>query len=73
MSLSSGKSALKTSLQAMVDNNDPDKDSAAAIDEFLDALETWVKEATVTVPALGLLSGSPGAPVTGSSTTGGLS
>lgn len=31
-----------------------------------DAIEAYVKSGTVTVPALGLISASPGAPVTGS-------
>lgn len=50
---------------------------ADAIDKFKDdlsnAIDTFVKSATVTVPGTGLVAPSGGGPVTGTSTTGSLS
>ena len=50
---------------------------ADAIEKFKndlsDAIDTFVKSATVTVPGTGLIAPTGGGPVTGTSTTGSLS
>ena len=50
---------------------------ADAIEKFKtdlsDAIDTFVKSATVTVPGTGLVAPTGGGPVTGTSTTGNLS
>lgn len=71
MSLATAKTALRTSLLSLANNIDEGKTKEEAIDEFLDALETWITSATVTVPGTGLTA--PNGPVTGTSTTGTLS
>lgn len=68
MSLTSSRPTLKAALLALTSNENPDKTPDATIEEFLDALEAWIKTATVTVPGTGLVA--PNGAVTGTSTTG---
>lgn len=73
MSLTSGRPALKAALLTLAENTNENKTKDQAIDDFLDALETWITSATLTVPGLGLVAPSGGGPVTGESITGTLS
>ena len=57
MSLADGKAQLKTSLQTLRAVDDEDYDQA--IDDFLDALETWIKGAKVTF-GIGSITVDPG-------------
>jgi len=70
MSLATGRPAFKATLMALANNTDPDKPVDQALDEFLDALDIYIKSATVIVPGTGLIAG-PYA-VTGVSNTGEL-
>lgn len=72
MSLASGKPALKAALLAFASNTNDDKDPSVAIDEFINALETYIKTATLNVPGTGLVAPPSGGPVTGSSVSGSL-
>lgn len=71
------KAGLKASLEASVNNlfSDTSRTPAAAATKFAtdvsDAIDVFVKTATVTVPGTGMTAG--GDPVTGTSTTGTLS
>lgn len=66
MSLESSRATLKASLLGLANSEDHEKTPEEAIDEFLDALEAWIKDATVTVPGTGLVAGAN--PVTGTAT-----
>lgn len=61
MPLTDGKAALKLALQALAANTDSNKETT--IDEFIDALENFIKSGTVIVPSAGLVA--PNGPVTG--------
>ena len=71
------KAGLKVSLEASVNNlfSDNTRTPAQAATKFAtdvsDAIDVFVKTATVTVPGTGLMAGSD--PVTGTSITGNLS
>lgn len=76
MPLATGKAAFKTALknamEAAAANTDPEKTTTQDdyVNALADALEVWIKTASVTVPGLGLVA--PGGPVTGTSVTGEL-
>lgn len=72
MSLTVAKPALKTALMTLANNTNDEETKDQAIDDFLNALETWIKASTITVPGTGLIAPSGGGPVTGVSITGGL-
>jgi len=63
MSLATQRPTLKAALLALANTTNDEKTKDEAIDEFLDALENWLVNATVTVPGTGLTS--PSGPVTG--------
>lgn len=72
------KNDIDTLLSALLAFDGSDgKKQADAIAKFktdlADAIDTFVKSATVTVPGTGLIAPSGGGPVTGSSVTGSLS
>ena len=72
------KSDISTLLNALLAfDNSTGQTQADAIEKFkddlADAIDTYVKTATVTVPGTGLIAPSGGGPVTGVSTTGNLS
>lgn len=70
---------IKSSLIAKLNGLSFDENStdAEAKEEYAQAITDWLIEtitsASVTVPATGLVSASPGSPVTGIATTGSLS
>jgi hypothetical protein len=64
MPLATGKPALKQALLQLSANTDPDKTPDQAIDEFINALETFIKTADVSPTSLTPLTNS-GGPVTG--------
>ena len=72
------KSDIDTLLNALLAfDGEAGKTQDDAIEKFKtdlsDAIDTFVKSATVTVPGTGLVAPTGGGPVTGTSTTGSLS
>lgn len=72
------RSDIDTLLNALLEfEGGSGQEQSDAIDKFKtdlsDAIDTFVKSATVTVPGTGLVAPSGGGPVTGTSTTGSLS
>lgn len=67
------RTAFKTALQSIASNTNEGKTEDQALEDFIDAVENFIKSATVTVPGTGLVAPGGGGPVTGSSTTGELS
>lgn len=63
MSLATGKPALKTALLQFAANVNEGKTTDESLDEFLNALETWIKTAEIAVPGTGLTA--PNGAVTG--------
>lgn len=55
MPLSTGKIALKVALENLVANTDPDK--TTTIDEFVDALEDFIKSASIKAQGTGMTAG----------------
>lgn len=68
--LALGKVDFVNTLKGMAGNTNSSKTSDQTIQELADAIETFIKTATVTVPGTGLVS--PSGAVTGESVTGGL-
>lgn len=72
------KSDIDTLLNALLEfDGSSGQTQADAIEKYksdlADAIDTFVKSATVTVPGTGLIAPTGGGPVTGTSTTGSLS
>lgn len=63
MSLTTARAAFKNTLLQLAANTNQDVTPEQAIDNYLDALEDYIKSATVNVPGTGLTS--PSGAVTG--------
>jgi hypothetical protein len=64
MALADGRAAFKSVLLQLAANTDPDKDPSEAMDEFIDALEVYIKSADVSPVSLTPMTNG-GGPVTG--------
>ena len=72
MPLSVGKEVFKGILLEFAHNQDETLTKEEVVQRYVDALEAFIKSATVVVPGTGLVAPPTGGPVTGVAVTGTL-